>query len=293
MRRTLLCLVFVVTLVPALSAQENGAPLPKPAPPMAPIPRPEDGAVTKKESENLNTVLSEARKATAEKRYSDSESLMLKVTQDNPNRVLSWVELGAAQLGLKKYAEAENSFKMALGIDPESLKKAHSDDFYQKVDAPGVVAPGATRASRNTVGGVAITGDTRSPEIQGVSWASLGEAYAHEGKTADAQAAFDSAVRALPAQAALYRHNEAVVFFQAGNTDAQLAAADQAIALDPARAANYYFKAQALIGKATQDSKTGKMILPPGCAEAYQKYLQLEPKGQFSADAKAVLTAAK
>jgi hypothetical protein len=78
----------------------------------------------------------------------------------------------------------------------------------------------------------------------------------------------------------------------AGNSDAQLAAADQAIALDPARAANYYFKAQALVGKATMDPKTNKMILPPGCAEAYQKYLQMDPKGPYSADAKGVLAAA-
>lgn len=108
----------------------------------------------------------------------------------------------------------------------------------------------------------------------------------------EAQAAFDSAVRALPAQGGQYRHNEAVVFFQAGDSDAQLAAADQAIALDPARAANYYFKAQAMVGKATMDAKTGKMVLPPGCAEAYQKYLQMEPAGPFSADAKGVLSAA-
>jgi hypothetical protein len=34
------------------------------------------------------------------------------------------------------------------------------------------------------------------------------------------------------------------------------------------------------------------MILPAGCTEAYQKYLELEPNGPYSADAKGVLTAA-
>lgn len=291
-RSLLVVAVAVVCLTGGLSAQENGAPLPAPAPPAAPIPRPEDRIVTKKESESINAAIAEARKATAEKRYADSESLMGKITAENPALILPWIELGLAQIGDKKYSEAENSFKMALGIDPESLKRAHSDDFYQKPDAPGVVAASATRASRNTVSGVVSTGETRTPEIQGVGWASLGEVYAHEGKTAEAQAAFDAAVKALPEQAAQYRHNEAVVFFQSGNSDAQLAAAEQAITLDPARAANYYFKAQALVGKAALDSKTGKMILPSGCAEAYQKYLQLEPKGPFSADAKGVLTAA-
>jgi hypothetical protein len=34
------------------------------------------------------------------------------------------------------------------------------------------------------------------------------------------------------------------------------------------------------------------MVLPPGCADAYQKYLELDPNGPYSADAKGVLTAA-
>ncbi|WP_109486376.1 hypothetical protein [Occallatibacter savannae] len=294
MGRSILVFAFAsICACMGISAQENGAPLPAPAPPPAPQMRPGDRIVTKKESETVNAAIAEARKATAEKRYADSEALMGKTTTENPNLILPWLELGLAQLGDKKYPDAENSFKMALGIDPESLKRAHSDDFYQKPDAPGVVAASATRASRNTAsGGVVSTGEARTPEVQGVAWASLGEVYAHEGKIPESQAAFDSAVKALPAQAAQYRHNEAVVFFQSGNPDAQLAAAEQAIALEPGRAANYYFKGQALVGKATLDSKSGKMLLPAGCAEAYQKYLQLEPKGPFSADAKGVLAAA-
>jgi len=292
MRLFLLWPAIALCLLPCLNAQDNGAPLPKPAPQMAPIPNAADRTVTRKESENVNAVLTEARKATAEKRYSDSEKLVLPLTQENPAMILPWVELGTAELGLKKYADAENSFKMALGIDPQSMQRAQKDKFYMQPDAPGVVAASATRASRNTVGGTVTTGDTRTPEIQGVGWASLGEVYAHEGKIAEAQSAFDTAVKALPTQSATYRHNEAVVFFAAGQPDAQFAAAEQAIALDPARAANYYFKGQALVGKATSDPKTGKIILPPGCAEAYQKYLQLEPNGPFSADAKGVLSAA-
>ena len=72
----------------------------------------------KKESEGLNAAIVAARKATAEKRFADSEAMMAKVTADNPKLILPWVELGLAQLGLKKYPEAENSFKMALGVDP-------------------------------------------------------------------------------------------------------------------------------------------------------------------------------
>ena len=246
----------------------------------------------KKESESLNAVITAARKATAEKRFADSEAMMAKDTADNPKLILPWVELGLAQLGLKKYSEAENSFKMALGIDPESVTRAHADDFYQNGEKPGTTAPTATRASRNTAGGEVNNAESRTPDIKGVSWASLGEIYAHEGKIKEAEAAFDSAAAAFPQQAALYRRNETISFFQVGNPDAQLAAAEKAITLDPARAALYYFKGQALVSKATIDPKTQKMVLAPGCAEAYQKYLELDPNGPYSADAKGVLTGA-
>jgi tetratricopeptide (TPR) repeat protein len=285
--------LFLVLAVPAVLAQQNNAPLPLPAPTPAPVPAPADNSSTKKETENVNAAIVTARAATKDKRYADSEAIMLKVTANNPNLVLPWVELGLAQLGLKKYADAEQSFDKVVQVDPISQKLVHGNDFFQQVDAPGQVAPSATRSSRNAAGGVVSTGEKRTPDVMGVSWASLGEIYIHEGKTAEAQAAFDSAVGANPADAGLYRSNETVFFFQANNTAAQLDAANKAIAADPGRARNYYFKAQALVSQATMDPKTQKMVLPPGCAEAYRKYLSLEPNGQFSGDAKAVLAAAQ
>ncbi len=288
MRSLLVCLALAGAALPASFAQSNNPPASNPA-----QPRPAEPSLNTKKSENLNALLVAARKATAEKRFADSESLMLPVTRDNPNLILPWVELGLAQLGLKKYPEAETSFKMALGIDPASLQRAHADDYYQSPDAPpGTVAPTATRASRNVAGGTVNSGENRTTDVQGVCWASLGEIYAHQKKFPEATAAFDSAVRAFPASAASYRHNETVAFFQAGNPEGQLAAATQAISIDPGRADNYYFKAQAMVSKASLDPKTQKMILPPGCAEAYQKYLELDPNGAYSADARGVLTAA-
>jgi tetratricopeptide (TPR) repeat protein len=288
MKSPLVCFALLILSLSGLFAQENTTPASNSAPPAKPV----EAAVTVKKTENLNLQLVAARKATAEKRFADSEAMMLSVTQNNPNLILPWVELGLAQLGLKKYTEAENSFKMALGMDPASLQRANAA-FYQSPDAPpGTVAPTATRASRNATGGTANTGESRTGDVEGVSWASLGEIYAHQKKFPEATEAFDKAVRDFPANAATYRHNETVTFFQAGNTEGQLIAADQAIGLDPSRAANYYFKGQALISKATLDPQSQKMILPAGCAEAYQKYLELEPRGPYSADAKGVLTAA-
>ncbi len=72
-----------------------------------------------------------------------------------------------------------------------------------------------------------------------------------------------------------------------------MAAADEAIKIDPKNMPIlYYLKGQGLLQKATFDAKTGKYNLPPGCAEAYQMYLQLAPTGQFAADVKGILAQA-
>ena len=256
-----------------------------------PVPPPaeahNDLAISGKEVANVNAMLGQARKATAEKRYADAEALMLKVTQSQPSVILPWVELGLAQLALNKYPDAENDFKTALRIGPGGIQKEGPAGFY---GPPG----GPTKSSSFSDTGPDPGGkQSLSGDAKGSCYASLGEVYAHEGKVKEAQEAFDNAVVAFPPQAAQYRHNEMIVFYQTGHSDEQLAAADQAIALDATRAANYYFKGQALLAKATIDPKTQKMVLPPGCLEAYQKYLQLDPKGTNAADARSIVAAAK
>ena len=40
------------------------------------------------------------------------------------------------------------------------------------------------------------------------------------------------------------------------------------------------------------DAKTGKMILPPGCEEAYEKFLKLQPDGGLANEVKGILAQA-
>jgi len=233
---------------------------------------------------DLNADIVSARAANKEMRYTDAEALMLTDATANPQSSLVWVELGTAEIGLKKYAEAETAFKKALGIDPETQKQMHQDNFYTDSDT-------ATRASRNTADHAVPSNEKLNPEIVGAAYSDLGEIYARTKRTEQAQAAWDSAVKANPAKAALYLGNETIIFYQEGNAEAQVAAAEKAIAVDPNRAILYYFKGQGLVAKSTVDPQTQKMIAPPGCLEAYQKYLQLEPKGKFSEEAKEMIVA--
>jgi tetratricopeptide (TPR) repeat protein len=239
------------------------------------------GAGNNRSAQDVNQAVVAARAASKDKRYADAEALMLKATADNPTLIVPRVELGLAQLNLKKLPEAEASFKIALGIDPAATRASHQDDFYQE----GNSAEGeGTHLSRNTMGGAVIAPQTRTPELKGICLSSLGEIYIRTKRFDAGQRAFDDAAKANPSQAALYLRNETIFFYQVGNAQGELVAADKALAVDPNRAMLYFFKGQAIAAaQAPADPDADKKPLPQASVDAYKKYLALEPNGQFAA----------
>ena len=117
----------------------------------------------------------------------------------------------------------------------------------------------------------------------------LADAYAKSGQTDKAVQEYDAAAAAEPANAATYYFNEGAVFTNSNKSDEAIAAFDKAIKADPTKAAAYYWKGIALMGKAT--TKGDKMIAPEGTAEAFNKYLELDPTGQYAQPAKDMLAA--
>jgi tetratricopeptide (TPR) repeat protein len=184
-------------------------------------------------------------------KYTDIETMMQRDTAAKPDASILWGRLGQAEAGLKKYDAAETAFKKTLEVDAASKKQ--------------------------------------DLNVQGMAQAGLGEVYARTGKVPEANAAYDAAAKLDPTRAGMYYKNEAVIFFQANNGDAQAAAAQKAIDTDPAQPIPYYLKANALIQKTTLDEKTKKLVPPPGCLEAYQKYLELQPNGIYAAEVKQIL----
>ena len=116
----------------------------------------------------------------------------------------------------------------------------------------------------------------------------MAEAYAKAGKTDDAIKTYEMAAQADPPHAAGYYFNEGAVLTNSGKVDPALAAFDKVIATDPNRADAYYWKGVNMIGKATLQGD--KMVAPPGTAEAFQKYLDLQPTGTYADAAKQMLT---
>jgi tetratricopeptide (TPR) repeat protein len=116
----------------------------------------------------------------------------------------------------------------------------------------------------------------------------MAEAYAKSGKTDDAIKTYEMAAQADPPHAAGYYFNEGAVLTNSGKVDPALAAFDKVIAADPNRADAYYWKGVNMIGKATL-GQGGKMVAPDGTAEAFQKYLELQPSGTYADAAKQML----
>jgi len=184
-------------------------------------------------------------------KYTDIQSLMTKDTGAKPDEALLWNNLGYAQAGLKNYDDAITSYKKALDLETASKKP-------------------------------------RQPVI-GAANEGLGEVYARTNKVPEANAAFDAAAKADPANAALFLRNEAVIFYQLNNNAAEAAAADEGIKVDPTQALLYYIKGQGLIANATVDPKTNRIVLPPDCVAAYQKYLELAPDGPYAGEVAGIL----
>jgi tetratricopeptide (TPR) repeat protein len=180
-------------------------------------------------------------------KLTEIETLMTKDVAADPTEPVVWIGLGRAESGLKNYLDAESNFKRAL-------------DLALKEDPP-------------------------RPEVVAAAQAGLGGVYAQTLMVDDANAAFDAAAKADPSNAAKYLRSQAIAFFSAKNFDAQVDAADLAIKADPDQAILYYIKADGLAHNARVDPETNKLVLPPGCADAFRKYLELDPNGPYAANA--------
>jgi tetratricopeptide (TPR) repeat protein len=115
----------------------------------------------------------------------------------------------------------------------------------------------------------------------------LAETDAKINKIDEAVANYAKAAQLDPAKAGQYYFNTGAVLTNAGRVDDAIAAFDKVIAADPTKADAYYWKGVNMIGKATL--KGNKMVAPEGTAEAFQKYLELQPNGPMAQPAKDML----
>jgi tetratricopeptide (TPR) repeat protein len=215
----------------------------------------------------LNEKLALANQAIQGGDYDTAITTLNEATQTDPTRDLLWARLGDANLGSgpKQTDSAEKAKRYGAAV---------SD--YQK----------AIELKKQTMAAGAKPDD---PKVLAAYYNNLGQAEARTGQLDEAVKSYDLAAQQNPAGAAQYYYNQGAVLTNSGKVDEANAAFDKSIAADPTKADAYYQKGVNLINKATTDPKTGKVIPAPGTGEALNKYLELQPTGQFAEGAKSML----
>jgi tetratricopeptide (TPR) repeat protein len=212
----------------------------------------------------LNEKLAAAKVATDAGDFDTAIADLYGANQIDPSRDLIWFKLGDAyrMSATKQTDPAEKQKRLDSAV--ESYQKA----LQLKQAITNDKDPNATKTLA-------------------AYYNNLAEAYSKAGKTDDAVKTYQQAAQADPTGAAQFYFNMGAVLTNAGKADQAIDAFDKCIAADPNRADAYYQKGVNLIGKATlQGDKT---IAPPGTAEAFQKYLQLQPAGPYADVAKQML----
>jgi Tfp pilus assembly protein PilF len=209
---------------------------------------------------NLNDMLAQARAASEAGNFDQAQQIMQQAVAVDPNREILWFNLAEAQRnGASKQTDAAAK-KTGLEAAVESYNKALK-----------LVPPTKT-------------------DVMGAIYNNMGEAYARMGNIDQASKAYDAAAGADLPNSGKYYFNEGAILTNAGKYDAAVAAFDKAIQADPTKADAYYQKGVNLLGKATT-KPDGTMVAPEGTAEAFNKYLELDPNGKYAQSAKEMLTA--
>lgn len=213
----------------------------------------------------LNDKLKAAAAASDAKDYETAISTLNEANQIDPTRDLIWFKLGDA-------------YRMSAPTqtDPAEKQKryeAAATDYQKAIDL-------------RTASEVAQKDPDTNLKLAAY-YNNLAEAYSKSNKIDDSITNYNKAAQLDPAHAGTYFFNEGAILTNSGKVDDAIAAFDKVIAADPTKAAAYYWKGVNLLGKATL--KGDKMLAPEGTAEAFQKYLELEPEGKLAQPAKDML----
>jgi tetratricopeptide (TPR) repeat protein len=218
----------------------------------------------------LNEKLAAAGDASKAKDYDTAIGILTEASQIDPGRDLIWFKLADAYSGsADKQTDPAGKTKQLQAAISDYQK---SIDLAEKAQQAGGKADTATLAAY---------------------YNNMGSAYARANNSEGAAQAYNHAAQLNPAGAGQYYFNLGAVLTNANASNdpvmrkAAIDAFDKAIAADPQRAEAYYWKATNLIGGATLQGD--KMVAPPGTAEAFNKYLELQPTGPHADEAKAML----
>jgi tetratricopeptide (TPR) repeat protein len=215
---------------------------------------------------SLNDKLNAAKAASDAGDYDTAIATLTAANEIDSTRDLIWFKLGDA-------------YRMSA---PKQTDPAEKQKRYETAAADYQKAIDLRTASE------AAQKEADNNQKMAAYYNNLAEVYAKSNKVDDAVTNYAKAAQLDPPHAVTYLFNEGAVLTNAGKADDAIAAFDKVIAVDPTKADAYYWKGINLIGKETI-GKDGKATAPQGTAEAFQKYLELQPDGKFAQPAKDML----
>lgn len=214
--------------------------------------RAKENAAAIAKNKALNDAFNTGKEAIASKNYDVAIQAFEKGTEMDPNQHVIWAQLADAYVGLSGTKTGDEQ--------ATALNKSLED--YQK----------------------AITLKPDDPAYHNNYALALAKAKKYD----DAQGELNKAAQLDPTNAAKYYYNLGAVFVNTGQTDAATGAFKKAIDTDPNYADAQFQYATALSAKLTTGSD-GKVVAPPGMKEGLEKYLELQPTGQYAEAAKGML----
>lgn len=193
---------------------------------------------------------------------------------------------GMQALQAKQFEQAIESFTKASEIDPKQhVVWAHLADAY--IGLAGTKTGAEQEAALNK----GLEAYQKALEIKPDEAAyhnNYALALARAKKFEEAQAELTKAAQIDPANAGRYFYNLGALLVNSGQNQAAVEAFKKAIEADPNYADAHYQYGVSLMADA-KFTPDGKVIAPPGAKEAFEKYLQLRPDGQFAEAAKGMI----
>jgi tetratricopeptide (TPR) repeat protein len=214
---------------------------------------------------SLNEKLSAAKAASDAGDYETAIAALNDANQIDGTRDLLWFKLGDAY--------RSSAPKQTDPAEKQKRYEAAATNYQKAID----LRTASEQAQK----------DPNNNATLAAYYNNLAETHAKSNKIDEAVANYAKAAQLDPAKAGQYLFNTGAVLTNAGKVDEAIAAFDKVIAADPTKADAYYWKGVNLIGKATL--KGDKMVAPEGTAEAFQKYLELQPNGPLAQPAKDML----
>lgn len=248
---------------PAGSAQapQGGAPAPSGEQPKYTKEQIEEMKKQNEKAGNMNELIKQAQAAMQAKNWQEAVNPLQQLVTMDPNNWQFYSALGDAQFNLGQYEQAVDAYQKGIQITETSVP----------VDPKN---PTTDPAKRKAGGAHMLTNE--------------GNAYLKLHKNKEAVDAYTKAASMDPNPATAY-FNLCATQYNTGNVDGALPACDKAIAADPSKADAYFIKGSLLLGESKMEN--GKMVAPPGTAEALNKYLELQPDGPHANDVKQMLQA--